>query len=84
MFEMNPIDQEVRVNARKLSTPGPRMMAETAIDDGNPSVLRVIVSTDEAARDVAAYLQGRGADVRTDILGNDIHVIAVFKPRGKG
>jgi len=79
MHEMSSIDQEIKVNARKLSTPGPRMMAEIAIEHGTPSVLRVIVSTEDAARDVSAYLQGRGADVRTDILGNDIHVIAHFK-----
>lgn len=78
MHEMSSIDQEIKVNARKLSTPGPRMMAENAIENGTPSILRVIVSTEEAARDVSAYLQGRGADVRTDILGNDIHVIAYF------
>jgi hypothetical protein len=40
--------------------------------------VRVIVSNDEAARDVSRYLQERGATVRTDILGDDIHVIARF------
>jgi TusA-related sulfurtransferase len=82
MHDMSSIDEEIRVNARKLSTPGPRMMAENAMAATNPSVLRVIVSTEEAARDVATYLHARGADVRTDILGTDIHVIAYFKTKG--
>jgi TusA-related sulfurtransferase len=75
---MKSVQQEIRINARKLSTPGPRLMAENAIRDQQPALLRIIVSSDEAARDVAAYLQTQGADVRTDILGEDIHVIARF------
>ena len=77
---MNSFEQEIRINARKLSTPGPRLMAENAIGEAPPAVLRVIVSNDEAARDVVEYLQDQGAVVRTDILGDDIHVIAQFAP----
>ena len=80
MYNMKSADQEIRINARKLSTPGPRLMAENLIGDRQPTAVRVIVSNDDAARDVAAYLQERGADVRTDILGEDIHVIAHFPP----
>jgi len=80
---MNSSDQEIRINARKLSTPGPRLMAESAIGDTRPAVLRVIVSNDDAARDVAEYLQGVGADVRTDVLGDDIHVIGQFTTPSK-
>jgi len=76
---MNSFKQEIRVNARKLSTPGPRLMTESALGDARPAMIRVIVSNDAAARDVAAYLQGIGAVVRTDILGDDIHVIAKFE-----
>ena len=75
---MKTDDKEIRINARKLSSPGPRLMAENALADTTPAVVRVIVSNDEAAHDVTRYLQDRGATVRTDILGDDIHVIASF------
>ena len=81
MYSMKTIAHEIRINARKLSSPGPRLMAENAISGDAPALLRVIVSNDEAARDVSAFLQDRGADVRTDILGEEIHVIARFAPK---
>jgi hypothetical protein len=72
------MEGELRINARGLSVPGPRLMVESALERGLPLVVRVVVSTDEGARDVSGYLTGRGASVEIDQVGAEFHVIAQF------
>jgi len=72
------MEGELRINARGLSVPGPRLMVESALERGLPLVVRVVVSTDEGARDVGGYLTGRGASVEIDQVGAEFHVIAQF------
>ncbi len=72
------MEQEVRVNARGLSAPGPRLMAEAALDKQLPAAMRVVVSSAAAAEDVRRYLEGRGALVEIDAVGNEFHVLARF------
>ena len=75
------MEQEVRVNARGLSAPGPRLMVDAALDKQQPAVMRVVVSSSAAAEDVRAYLEGRGATVEIDTVGNEFHVLARFQHR---
>ncbi|HEX6789781.1 MAG TPA: sulfurtransferase TusA family protein [Candidatus Krumholzibacteria bacterium] len=72
------MDGELRINARGLSVPGPRLMAQSALEKGRPGVMRVVVSTNESARDVEGYLAGCGAAVEIDQVGEEFHVIARF------
>jgi len=72
------MENEVRVDARGLSVPGPRLMVEAALDTQQPTLMRVVVSTTAAAEDVRSFLEGRGATVEIDIVGNEFHVLARF------
>lgn len=75
------MDREVRVNARGLSRPGPRLMVESALEKGRPDLMRVVVSGREAAEDVGAFLEAAGAGVEIDAVGDEIHVLARFPAR---
>ena len=72
------MEGELRINARGLSVPGPRLMVQSALERGRPAVVRVVVSSDEGARDVSGYLTGVGASVEIDQVGAEFHVIAQF------
>ncbi|HXV12943.1 MAG TPA: sulfurtransferase TusA family protein [Candidatus Krumholzibacteria bacterium] len=72
------MDQEVRVNARGLSAPGPRMMVDAALEKEQPALMRVVVSNAPAAEDVRRYLEARGAQVEIDGVGTEFHVLARF------
>jgi hypothetical protein len=54
-------------------------MVQSALEKGHPSIVRVVVSNDEGARDVSGYLSGRGASVEIDQVGGEFHVIAQFE-----
>jgi TusA-related sulfurtransferase len=75
------MDRELRINARGLSKPGPRLMVESALEKGRPVLLRVVVSGREAADDVGSFLQGTGATVEIDAVGDEVHVLARFPDR---
>jgi TusA-related sulfurtransferase len=70
--------EEVRVNARGLSAPGPRLMVDSALEQGQPELMRVVVSSAAAAEDVRRHLQDRGAAVEIDAVGAEFHVLARF------
>lgn len=72
------MEQEVRVNARGLSVPGPRLMVDAVLDRETPVLMRVVVSGLPAAEDVRRYLEGRGAAVEIDTVGDEFHVLARF------
>ena len=72
------MEEEVRVNARGLSVPGPRLMVEAALDAQQPALMRVVVSGSPAAEDVRRFLEGRGASVEIDAVGTEFHVLARF------
>jgi hypothetical protein len=55
-------------------------MVQSALEKGRPELMRVVVSTDEGARDVHGYLTGVGASVEIDQVGAEFHVIARFSP----
>jgi hypothetical protein len=72
------MEQEVRVIARGLSVPGPRLMVDAVLDKEQPALMRVVVSSMPAAEDVRSYLEGRGAAVEIDTVGTEFHVLARF------
>jgi len=72
------MNEEVRINARGLSAPGPRLMAETVLARGRPSLLRVVVSSRDAADDARTFLETSGAAVEIDEVGTEYHVLARF------
>ncbi|HEX5132258.1 MAG TPA: sulfurtransferase TusA family protein [Candidatus Krumholzibacteria bacterium] len=74
------MDRELRINARGLSEPGPRLMVETALEKNRPDFLRVVVSGRAAAEDVGRFLEQAGAVVDIDAVGDEIHVLARFQP----
>jgi TusA-related sulfurtransferase len=66
---------EIKINARGLSNPGPRMMVETALAKHEYSTLRVVVSTVEAVDDLKAYFATMKAEVVVDLIGNEYHLL---------
>jgi TusA-related sulfurtransferase len=72
------MEDEIRVNARGLSVPGPRLMVDAVLDKEQPTLMRVVVSNAPAAEDVRSFLEGRGAVVEIDGVGNEFHVLARF------
>ncbi len=75
-------DKEIKINARGLSSPGPRLMVETALQKGQFEMLRVVVSDKAAAVDIENYLKTLKARVDIDIIGEEFHILADFtKPK---
>jgi TusA-related sulfurtransferase len=68
----------VKVNARGLSNPGPRMMVETALAKGPCRMMRVIVSNEEAAADLDKFFATLNAVVDIDKVGEEYHILADF------
>jgi TusA-related sulfurtransferase len=73
------MDREIRINARGLSAPGPRLMVESALGGTErPELIRVVVSSQAAADDLREFLSGDGASVEIDVVGSEFHVLARF------
>jgi len=74
-------DKEIKINARGLSSPGPRLMVETALKKGQFEKLRVVVSNQSAATDLENYLESLKALVEIDVIGEEFHILAEFNPQ---
>lgn len=72
-------EQEVKVNARGLSAPGPRLMAESALAKGPCRLMRVVVSTMDAVRDLEKFFASRNATTKVDQVGEEFHVLVEFE-----
>lgn len=70
---------ELKINARGLSAPGPRLMVESALARSPSERLRIAVSSQEAAEDLRAYFAERGAKVTVDLVGEDYHLLVDLK-----
>ena len=68
-------ENELKVTARGVAAPGPRLMVETALAKKPARFLRVLVSDQGAVDDLQAYFGERGADVKIDQVGEEFHVI---------
>ena len=75
MAGVNGNDEE-RVIARGLRSPGPVLLVRTRARETGAARLRVIVSDRKAAEEVAAFLAARGAPAEIDAVGDEYHVIA--------
>lgn len=72
--------QELKINARGLSAPGPRLMVESALAEGTSTrFLRVVVSTVDAVDDLKQYFAQRAANVKVDHVGEEFHVMVELK-----
>jgi TusA-related sulfurtransferase len=75
--------EETRVLARGLNPPGPLLLAKkklAGLESGG--VLRVIVSSEEAADELVDYFLETGLRVEIDNAGEDIHVIVYSAETG--
>lgn len=71
-------ENELKINARGLSAPGPRLMVKTALEENPRRSLRVVVSNTEAADDLNAYVAEIGATAKVDQVGEEFHVFVDF------
>ncbi len=70
---------ELKINARGLSAPGPRLMVETALARKPSRFLRVVVSDSDAVTDLEEYFAERNASVKVDQVGEDFHLLVELK-----
>ncbi len=68
----------IKINARGLSNPGPRMMVETALEKGPCEMMRVVVSSTEAAADLKAFFEEKKAKIEVDEIGDEFHILVDF------
>ncbi|NIM19901.1 MAG: hypothetical protein GTO51_06605 [Candidatus Latescibacteria bacterium] len=68
----------IKINARGLSNPGPRMMVQTALEKGKCTMMRVVVSSADAASDLEAFFRSCNAKVEIDAIGEEFHILADF------
>ncbi|MFH1755129.1 MAG: sulfurtransferase TusA family protein [Candidatus Latescibacterota bacterium] len=76
-------EKVIKVNARGLSNPGPRLMVETALEKGPCKLMRVIVSSQEAVSDLELYFKSHNARVDIDRVGEEYHILADFPASAK-
>ena len=71
-------ESELKINARGLSNPGPRMMVKSAIEGQNCKRIRVVVNNTEAVKDLEAYFDSVGATVDVDEIGDEFHILVTI------
>lgn len=71
-------DSDIKINARGLSNPGPRLMVETAMAERDYETMRVVVSSVDALEDLREYFGSLGASIETDHIGDDYHIFVDF------
>ena len=73
---------EIKINAKGLSSPGPKLMVESAVATSKIKWIRVIVSAGPAVKELTEYFESLGAShIEVDELGDECHVIANLTPR---
>jgi hypothetical protein len=81
---MISMSNNININARHLSNPGPRLLVENALAKDSYSRMRVVVSSLEAAEDLQTLFREIGADVEVDQLVGEYHIVAVFPAHNPG
>jgi TusA-related sulfurtransferase len=66
---------ELKINARGLSNPGPRMMVKSAIDGQDCKRVRVVVDSVESVTDLEAYFESIGVSIEIDEIGEEYHIL---------
>lgn len=69
---------EIRVNARGLSNPGPRMMVEIALARSNATSVRVVVSDQSAVEDLKQYFSDKTTQLSVEDVGEEFHLLATL------
>jgi TusA-related sulfurtransferase len=72
------MEEEIKVNARGLTSPGPRLMVENALARKSCRLLRVVVSSPEAVEDIRAHFSRQNLKISVDQIGEDYHVFLQF------
>jgi len=73
------VERELKINARGLSAPGPRLMVETTLKSNPCQLLRVVVSNMEAVEDLKKFFKEKQAKVNVDQVGEEFHVLVDFE-----
>jgi hypothetical protein len=73
--------EQININARHLSNPGPRLLVKNALAKQTCSRMRVVVSTVDAAEDLRLLFLEIGAEVEVEQLVDEYHIVAVFPER---
>ena len=68
------MEDELKINARGLSSPGPRLMVENALDVNPGKIIRAIVSSLEAAEDLREHFSKGNFRISVDQVGEEYHV----------
>jgi TusA-related sulfurtransferase len=68
-------DNELKINARGLSNPGPRMMVKSVIEGQDCKRLRVVVDSTEAVKNLEEYFESIGATSEIDEIGDEFHIM---------
>jgi TusA-related sulfurtransferase len=76
-------EEEKRIIARGLSSPGPLLLVRKRLDEFRGGHLRVIVSTDDSADELVDFFMEMGAKVEIDHAGTDIHVVVDLTESGE-
>ena len=71
-------ENELKINARGLSNPGPRMMVKNVIEGQDCKRIRVVVNSTEAVKDLKAYFDSIGATVDVDEIGDEFHILVTI------
>jgi TusA-related sulfurtransferase len=72
-------NNEKRIIARGLNSPGPLLIVKKEIEETNAAKLRVVVSSEEAALELQRYFRKRSAEAEIDVAGDDYHVVVDLK-----
>ena len=67
-------DRQMKINARGLPSPGPRMMVKRALADNECQTLRVVVSYAEAVEDLKEYFKSLHVTAEVDQIGDEFHL----------
>ena len=73
------VERELKINARGLSAPGPRLMVETALKKNPCQMMRVVVSNMEAVEDLKEFFKAKQVEVNVDQVGDEFHVLVEFE-----
>lgn len=70
--------------ARGLRPPGPLLLVRKRLETASGRRLRIIVSSEDAVRELVDFFGGMGVPTETDRAGDDYHVIADLSGLKKG
>jgi TusA-related sulfurtransferase len=68
-------NDEERIMARGLKSPGPLLVVKKRLKDIDASRVRVIVSNRQAAEEIVDFIVARGGTAEIDAAGEDYHVV---------